>query len=127
MSTLVGLFYAKVSLTIMLSNYIQHKNLSGQPLLGYFMLKSVQQLCSPIIYSTKIYYVNPCWVILCQSKFNNYSLQLYRVQRSIMSTLVGLFYAKVSLTIMLSNYIQYKNLSCQLFLGYFMLKSVYYL
>ena len=32
-----------------------------------------------------------------------------------MSTLVGLFYTKVSLMIMDSNYIQYKNLSSQSF------------
>ena len=105
MSTLVGLFYAKVSLTITPANYIQHKNLSCEPLLGYFMPKSVYYLCSPIIYSTKIYHVHPCWVILCQSQFNNYALQLYSVQKSIMSALVELLYAKVSLTIMLSNYI----------------------
>ena len=73
MSTLVGLFYAKVSLTITPANYLQHKNLSCQPLLSYFMPKSVYYLCSPIIYSTKIYHVNPCWVILCQSQFNNYT------------------------------------------------------
>ena len=40
-STLVGLFYAKVTLTIMISNDIQYKNVSCQPLLGYFMPKSV--------------------------------------------------------------------------------------
>ena len=34
---LVGLFYAKVSLTIMVSNVIQYKNVPCQPLLGYFM------------------------------------------------------------------------------------------
>ena len=44
------------------------------------------------------------WLVvwfLCQ--FNNYSLQLYTVQKCIMSTLIGLFYIKVSLTIMVSN------------------------
>ena len=103
---LVGLFYSKVSSTIMVSNYIQYKNVLCQPLLGYFMPKSVQQLWSPMIYSTKMYYVNSCWVILCQSQFNNYGLQLYTIQKCIMSTLVGLFYAKVSSTIMVSNDIQ---------------------
>ena len=71
-----------------------------------------------------MYYVNPCWVILYQSQFNNYGLQLYTIQKCIMSTLVGLFYTKVNLTIMVSNYIQYKNVSCQPLLGYFMSKSV---
>ena len=54
-------------------------------------------------------HVSPCWVILCQSQFNNYGLQLYTLQKWIMSTLVGLFYAKVSLIIMDSNIIWYKN------------------
>ena len=71
-----------------------------------------------------MYYVNPYWVILCQSQFNNYGLQLYTIQKCIMSTLVGLFYTKVSSTIMPSNYIQYKNVLCQPLLGYFMPKSV---
>ena len=55
-------------------------------------------------------HINFCWVILCPCQFNNYGLQLYTVQKCIMSTLVGLFYAKVSLTIMVSSYIQYRNL-----------------
>ena len=37
----VGLFYTKIGLKIRLSNYICHKNLSCQILLGYFMPKSV--------------------------------------------------------------------------------------
>ena len=61
------------------------------------------------LYTIQKYIVNPCWVILYQSQFNNYGLQLYTIQKCIMSTLIGLFYAKASLTIMVSNYIQYKN------------------
>ena len=71
-----------------------------------------------------MYHVNPCWVILCQSQFNNYGFQLYTIHKCIMSTLVGLFYDKVNSTIMVSNYIWCKNVSCQPLLGYFMPKSV---
>ena len=71
-----------------------------------------------------MYYIYPCLVVLCQSQFNNYGLQLYTIQKCIMSIFAGLFYAKLSLTIMVSNYTQYKNVSCQPLLGYFMPKSV---
>ena len=55
-------------------------------------------------------------LFLCRSRSNNYGLQLYTVQKCIMSALAGLFYTKVSLTIMVSNCIQYKNLSCWIIL-----------
>ena len=42
--------------------------------------------------------VSPCWVILCQTDFDNYGLQLYTIQKCI---------------IIVSSYIQYKNVSCQ--------------
>ena len=71
-----------------------------------------------------MYHVKSCWVILCQSQFNNYCLQLYTIHKCIMSNLVGLFDAKVSLTIIVSNYIQYTNVSCQPLLGDFMPKSI---
>ena len=61
-----------------------------------------------IIYATKMYHDKPCWVVLYQSQFYNYHLQLYVLQKC-MSTLVGLFNAKVSLTIIVSSYICYKN------------------
>ena len=41
MWSLVGLFYAKVSLMIVVSTYIHYKNVSCPPLLGYFMPNSV--------------------------------------------------------------------------------------
>ena len=49
-----------------------------------------------------MYPVNPCWVISCQGQIDNYDLQLYRIQECIMSTLVGLFHTKISLTNMVS-------------------------
>ena len=48
-------------------------------------------------------------------QFNNYALKSYTMQKCIMLTLVELFYAKISLTIMLSNDILYKNISLQSF------------
>ena len=69
-------------------------------------------------------YAKSRWTILCQSQFNNDGFQLYTVQKCKMSSLVGLFYAEVSLTMMVSNYIQYKNVKCQASLDYFMPKSV---
>ena len=64
-------------------------------------------------------HVSPCWFILCQSLFNNYGLQLYTLQKWIMSALVGLFYTEVSLTIIVSNYMKYENGSCKPMLGLF--------
>ena len=58
-------------------NYIQYKNVSCQPLMSYFMPKSVWQLWSSIIYSTKMYHVNPCWVILCQNQCDNYGTKMH--------------------------------------------------
>ena len=98
MTTLVGLSDAKVNLII---------------------------IWPPILYSTKMYQVNPCWVILCQGQFDNHGLQFYTVQKCIMTTLVVLSYAKVSLIIMASNSIQYKNVSGQPLLGYLMPRSVW--
>ena len=58
-----------------------------------------------------MYHVKPCWIILFPFQFNNHSLQLYTVEKCIISNLVGLFYSEVSLIIMVSNYIQEKIFS----------------
>ena len=36
-----------------------------------------------------LWHVNPCWVILCKNKFNNYGLQLYMVQKCIFTIILN--------------------------------------
>ena len=109
MSTSVGLFHAKVILTIMISNYMHCKSLSCPTFLGSFYANIILTIMAPVICTAKVYHVNLCCVILCRNQFNNYGLQLYALQKCIMSTFVGSFYVKISLTIMVSNYMHCKN------------------
>ena len=97
LSALVGLFYAKVSLTIKVSKlYTLQKFMSTLVALFFFLSKSVEQL-SQVTQSTKMYHVNPCWVIICQSQLNNYHLKWLRVQKCIFTIILNwyaLYYLK---------------------------------